>query len=69
LHYRILYVLAFFLAAFTDTTIVWAVSYITIAFMAVPNLIGILILHKEIKETIREYWRDFRSEHPDEKSW
>ncbi len=69
LHYRILYVFAFFLAAFTDTTIIWAVSYITIAFMAVPNLVGILLLHKEIKQTIVDYWKDFRSEHPDEKSY
>lgn len=63
LHYRIIYVVAFFFAAFTDTTIVWALSYITIALMAVPNLIGILILHKEIKTTIADYWKDFRSKH------
>lgn len=69
LHYRILYVLAFFLAAFTDTTIIWAVSYITIAFMAVPNLVGILLLHKEIKQTIVDYWKDFRKDHPEEKSY
>ncbi len=68
-HYRILYVLAFFFAAFTDTTIIWALSYITIALMAVPNLVGILLLRKEIKETIREYWVDFRKEHPDERSY
>ncbi len=66
-HYRMLYVVAFFFAAFTDTTIIWALSYITIALMAIPNLIGILLLRKEIKETIKEYWIDFRKEHPDEK--
>jgi len=65
--YRLLYVVAFFFAAFTDTTIVWAVSYLTIAFMALPNLIGILILRKEIKGTIKQYWKDFKKEHPDEK--
>jgi alanine or glycine:cation symporter, AGCS family len=64
LHYRIAYVVAFFLAAFTDTTIIWALSYITIALMAVPNLIGILLLHKEIKTTIADYWTDFRKKHP-----
>ncbi len=69
LHYRILYVLAFFVASFSDTTIVWAVSYITIALMAVPNLIGILLMHKEIKNTIRDYWKGFREEHPGEKSY
>ncbi len=62
LHYRILYVLAFFFAAFTDTTIVWALSYITIALMTVPNLIGILLLRKEIKASVQEYWRDFKNE-------
>jgi AGCS family alanine or glycine:cation symporter len=65
--YRLFYVVAFFFAAFTDTTIVWALSYLTIAFMALPNLIGILLLRKEIKGTIKQYWKDFKKEHPDEK--
>jgi AGCS family alanine or glycine:cation symporter len=62
--YRLVYVMAFFFAAFTDTTIVWAVSYITIVVMAVPNLVGILILSPEIKRTIKKYWVDFRQEWP-----
>jgi AGCS family alanine or glycine:cation symporter len=62
--YRLIYVVAFFFAAFTDTTIVWAVSYITIAIMTIPNLVGILILSPEIKATIRKYWVDFRKEWP-----
>jgi AGCS family alanine or glycine:cation symporter len=62
--YRLVYVVAFFFAAFTDTTIVWAVSYITIAIMTIPNLIGILILSPEIKRTIKKYWVDFRQEWP-----
>jgi AGCS family alanine or glycine:cation symporter len=62
--YRLIYVVAFFFAAFTDTTIVWAVSYITIAIMTIPNLVGILILSPEIKRTIRQYWVDFRKEWP-----
>lgn len=65
--YRLVYVIAFFFAAFTDTTIVWNFSLITIAIMTVPNLIGILILHKEIKTTIHEYWDDFRNTWPDAK--
>ncbi len=64
--YRIIYILGFFFASFTDTTIVWALSYITIVLMAVPNLMGLLILHKEIKGTIKQYWIDFRREHPGE---
>ena len=62
--YRLVYVVGFFFAAFTDTTIVWAVSYITIAIMTIPNLIGILILSPEIKRTIKKYWVDFGREWP-----
>ena len=68
LYYRIVYVVLFFLASFTDTTIVWSLSYITIAFMTIPNLIGLLVLHKEIKVTIKDYWALFRDEFPGQKS-
>ncbi|MEA3317390.1 MAG: amino acid carrier protein, partial [Bacteroidota bacterium] len=66
-YYRIVYVIAFFFAAFTDTTIIWTLSGITIAFMAVPNLIGILMLRKDMKSTLKKYWIDLRNEHPDAK--
>ena len=66
--YRILYVAAFFFAAFIDTTIIWNLSMITVAFMTIPNLLGLLILHREVKSTIRDYWKGFKAEHPDEKS-
>ena len=65
--YRLIYVTAFFFAAFTDTTIVWNFSLITIAVMTIPNLFGILMLHRDIKKTIVEYWSDFRSNWPDAK--
>lgn len=65
--YRIVYVFAFFLASFTDTTIVWNLSYITIALMTIPNLLGILILQKDIRSTIGQYWKDFRNDWPGEK--
>lgn len=65
--YRIIYVVAFFFASFTDTTIIWSVSYITIVLMTIPNLLGILILHREIKSAIKQYWIDFKQEHPEEK--
>ena len=64
IYFRIIFVLAFFVASFTDTTIVWAVSYITIAFMTVPNLIGLWILRKEIKTSIADYWVGFSARHP-----
>lgn len=65
--YRALYVLGFFVASITDTTIIWSFSYITVVLMTVPNLIGLLILHKEIKETINNYWILFHNEHPNKK--
>jgi AGCS family alanine or glycine:cation symporter len=65
-YYRILFVIAFFIASFTDTTIIWSLSYITIAFMAVPNLIGLWILRKEIKNTVASYFIDLSAKHPED---
>jgi len=66
-YYRVVYIVAFFLASFTDTTIIWSLSYITIALMTVPNLIGIFLLRKDMKQNIRDYWASFTSEFPDDK--
>lgn len=63
--YRLLYVVGFFFAGFTDTTIIWNLSLLTVVFMAIPNLTGILLLHREVKTTIKGYWKGFKSEHPD----
>lgn len=63
--YRVVFVVAFFFASFTDTIIIWNLSLLTVAFMAIPNLLGILFLHKEVKSTIKQYWVDFKKEHPD----
>lgn len=60
--YRIIFVTAFFFASFIDTTIIWNLSMLTVAFMTVPNLIGLLILHKEVKQTVGDYWIGFRKE-------
>ncbi|UZR92611.1 alanine/glycine:cation symporter family protein [Chondrinema litorale] len=62
LWFRIVYVIGFFLASFVDTTIIWTLSGITIALMTLPNLIGILWLHKEMKQTVKDYWVMFREE-------
>ncbi len=64
-YYRIVFIVGFFFASFADTTLIWNLSLITIAFMTVPNLVGLLILHKEVKSTINDYWTGFRKEHPD----
>jgi AGCS family alanine or glycine:cation symporter len=59
-YYRIIYVLAFFVASFTDTTIIWTFAGIAIALMTLPNLFGILMLHKDMKQTVKEYWDEFK---------
>ena len=56
LPYRIVYVLGFFTAALADTTVIWNVSLITIVLMTVPNLVGILLMRREMKETVDAYW-------------
>jgi len=60
--------LASFFASFADTTIIWTLSGITIAIMTVPNLIGILLMRKEMLETVKKYWGDFKTEWPEEKT-
>ncbi len=65
--YRMVYVAAFFIASFTDTTIIWSLSYIAIVLMAVPNLVGILLLRKEVKQSVRDYWLAFTRQYPEEK--
>lgn len=65
--YRIFYIAGFFVASFADTTIIWTLAGITIALMTLPNLFGILMLSKEMKQTVKEYWVGFHEEHPDEK--
>jgi len=56
--YRIVYVAAFFLATVMDTTLVWLVSAVTLTLMALPNLLGIMLLCREMKAAVRDYWRD-----------
>ena len=54
--YRVIYVAGFVWASFSDTTLVWALSAVAIVIMTLPNLFGILMLSKEMKETVNEYW-------------
>ena len=55
LPYRILYILGFFIASFVDTTLVWTFSGITIALMTLPNLLGIFLLRRDVKDTLEKY--------------
>jgi AGCS family alanine or glycine:cation symporter len=57
LPYRVAYVLAFFYAALADTTIIWNVSLITIVLMTAPNLFGLLFMHRDMKQTVTDYWK------------
>lgn len=66
-YYHVFYVIAFFIASFTDTTIIWTLSGVTIALMTIPNLVGILLLRKDMKNTVKEYWNGFYKEYPKEK--
>ncbi|TRX53711.1 sodium:alanine symporter family protein [Fulvivirga sp. M361] len=66
--YRMFYVAGFFLASFADTTVIWILANITIAIMTLPNLLGIILLHKEVRSTVQKYWVDFKNDWPDEKT-
>ncbi|MBN1819708.1 MAG: sodium:alanine symporter family protein [Prolixibacteraceae bacterium] len=65
--YHIIYVIGFFIASFTDTTIIWTLSGITIALMTIPNLFGILSLAKEMKTEVKKFWEEYALRYPDEK--
>ena len=58
--YRVIYVIMFAVAAVVDTTVVWALANVAIVMMTIPNLIGIMLLHKDMKQTVKQYWDDFR---------
>ncbi|WP_417658304.1 alanine/glycine:cation symporter family protein [Pseudidiomarina sp.] len=60
--YRIIYVAGFFVASFADTTLVWTMSYVAIVLMTLPNLFGIFLLRREMKDTVKAYWQDFDAE-------
>jgi AGCS family alanine or glycine:cation symporter len=68
LPYRVVYVIGFFVAAIADTTLVWLFSAIAIAVMTIPNLFTMIVLRKEMKQEIEDYWDKFAKEYPEEKS-
>ena len=65
--YRMIYIAGFFFASFTDTTIIWTLSGIAIALMTIPNLFGILMLHKEMKNEVKLFWKEYAQRYPGEK--
>lgn len=62
--YRIVYVIGFFVASVADTSLIWLISAITLAMMTLPNLFASLMLFREMKSTIADYWKKFDEEHP-----
>jgi len=67
-YYHVIYVLGFFFASFVDTALVWTFSGITIALMTIPNLVGILLLRKEMKSEVKNFWKEYALRFPDEKA-
>ena len=63
--YRVVYVGSFFIAAIVDTTLVWLISAVTLALMALPNLFGIVLLRKEMKSSIDDYWQNVADQSDD----
>ena len=59
LPYRVLYCVAFFVASFTDTTIVWNFASVAIVLMTLPNLLGIILMRKNMKRHVDEYWKNY----------
>jgi AGCS family alanine or glycine:cation symporter len=60
--YRVIYVAAFFWASFADTTLVWKLAAVAIVVMTLPNLFGIMLLRKEMKQSVDDYWVKFKKE-------
>ena len=58
--YRMVYVVGFFIATIVDTALIWMISAVTLALMTIPNLVGLLLMRKEIKQLTRDYWRKFQ---------
>ncbi len=57
LYYRVLYILAFFIAGsgYIDTEIIWNFALITVAASTLPNLISIFLLRNEMKSLLNSY--------------
>lgn len=60
--YRVVYVAGFVWASFSDTELVWTLASVAIVVMTLPNLFGILMLSKEMKSTVKDYWKKFDAE-------
>lgn len=55
LPYRIVFVVAFFFAAFSDTSLIWNIATVTVVLMTIPNVICIFLMRKEVKQMVDSY--------------
>ncbi|MCZ6656264.1 MAG: alanine:cation symporter family protein, partial [Gammaproteobacteria bacterium] len=58
--YRVVYVIGFFGATIVDTSLIWLISAVTLALMTIPNLIGLMLMRKEVKSLTDAYWDKFK---------
>ena len=61
LPYRVVYVIGFFLATVVDTSLIWLISAVTLALMTLPNLLGLMLMRREVKALTNAYWSKFKS--------
>ncbi|GAA0554851.1 alanine/glycine:cation symporter family protein [Actinomadura livida] len=64
LPYRIIFIIIIYVGATTTLTTVWTFSDVMNGLMALPNLIGLLILSPLIYRETRDYFRDRPKEEP-----
>ncbi len=57
--YRIIYTLLIPLGATVELNLIWQISDITNALMAIPNMIGVLLLSGLVAKLTKEYFRSF----------
>ncbi|AWB67687.1 sodium:alanine symporter family protein [Saccharobesus litoralis] len=55
--YRVIYVAGFMWAAVADTSVIWNIAAVAIVLMTLPNLVGIVLLHKDMKQSVKQYWQ------------
>lgn len=59
--YRVVYVAGYMWASVADTSLIWDLSAVAIVLMTLPNLFGIMMLCREMKATVKEYWQDVKA--------
>ena len=53
--FRMLYVVGFWMASFQDTVLIWNLAAVSVVLMTLPNLLGLLLLHREVKHMTKNY--------------